>query len=213
MLERVPGVRKVLDDPKHRQHKAMIKSAVQRQKPLIEGIIQRKGNVMDILRSDLLFSIGPLWNLPKFAHEVAKAWDATGPDERRKLGLSESFVDNESFDSRLFGLAGEQNNHMMSTLLIKTSALRKQMDRLKLLDDFRTGEITFEKVQEHLQKSNVSLTKLEKTEKGVVVLGEPNLRMVISDIEAVLKDVRKEFSAHIKEIAKRLSVGFSPLIY
>ena len=213
MLERIPKVRNVLDDPKHSQHKAMIKAAVQIQKPLIEDILQRKGNITDILISELPFSIAPSWDLPKFAHEVAKAWDATDRYERKKLGLSESFIDTESFDSKLFGLAGVQSTYMMGTLLIRTSALRKQMDRLKLLADFRNGKITFEKIKEYLQKSKITLTKLEKTEKGVKVFGEPNLRMVFNDVEALLSDVRKEFSAHITEIAKRLSVGFSPLIY
>ena len=213
MLERVPRVNKVVDDPRHSQHKAMIKAAVIVQKPLIEDILGRKGNIMDVLRSELPFSVSPSWDIPKFAQEVAKAWDATGRGERIKQGLSESFIDTESFDSKLFGLAGVQSTFTMGTLLIKTSALRKQMDRLKLLSDFRNGEITFEKIQEYLQKKNMTLTKLEKTEKGVKVFGEPNLRMVFKDIEAVLSDVRKEFSAHITEIAKRLSVGFNPLIY
>jgi len=212
MLERVPRVKKVLEEPKYHQHKAMIKAAVQVQKPLIEDILGRKGNLMDILRSELPFSVSPSWDVPKFAYSVAKAWDATDRYERRKLGLSESFVDTESFDSKLFGLVGEQSNFMMSTILIRTRSLRKQMDRLKLLSDFRNGDVKFEKIQEYLQKRNVILTKLEKTEKGVKVLGDPNLRIVISNVEAVLSDVRNDFSEMINEIAKRLSVGFSPLI-
>lgn len=213
MLERVPRVKKVLKDPRYHQHKAMIKAAVQVQKPLVEDILQRKGSLMDILRSELPFSVSPSWDIPKFAYSVAKAWDATDRYERRKLGLSESFVDTEGFDSKLFGLVGEQSNFMMSTVLIRTRSLRKQMDRLKLLSDFRNGKASFEKVQEYLQKRSMTLTKLEKTKKGVKVLGEPHLRIVISDIESVLTDVREDFSAIINEIAKRMSVGFNPLIH
>jgi hypothetical protein len=192
----------------------MIMAAVRAQKPIVEDIRQRRGNLMDILRSELAFPIRPSSGLLKFARDIAVAWDATGRDERIRLGLSSGFVDPESLDSQIFGMSGSLLKFRMGTLLVKATRTRLQMIRLSLMHDFREGKIGFERIQEHLQKtSKVTLQKLEKTDKGALILGEPDFKMIVRDVEASLRDVRRRFSAYLIDIAKRLAVGFSPVVY
>ncbi len=222
MLERISKTKKIFDSREHRKCKQMINAAIMAQTPKLEKIMkQNEGTnigplIYTLVREDLEFPISPPGNLLFFAHAIAKGWDETPAEEKKALGLEKGFLIKTSASYALFGSTRSANNSMGKLLQIAEDK-KTAFEKWDIMQSFFFGAVSFESVQECFAKKGVSVDNFEKTESGFILISESTkdgvqTRLGYNNILETLESLRKDFAGILHKVAKRLSVGFNPIL-
>ncbi len=220
MLERVPKTKAILHLPKHRKHKKMIHAAIKSQTPLLERIRSKYSHqsfdfvVSEMTKEELKFPIAPSGKIISFAESVALAWKDTSPEERKELGLHPDLIEKKSSASSFFGTRINASSSL-GRLLYNAEAKRTSLRTRTLVKNLFFGANNLKKIQAHLAETG-DIYNFWKTEEGIVLFGTglkgEHFKIIHPNVVRGLVLARKECSHLLREVAKRMSIGFNPIV-
>ncbi len=143
------------------------------------------------------------------AKEVGAIWDIETQKKKGQI-LSGAFADPSSEMSALFSLR-EDTRVSMGVLLANAVSGNGRIADLKALAAFRSGQIKFDGLKAYYEKKGILLLSAESMEDRVILKSGDNPIHMIG-IERQLGNLQETAREFRELVAKRISVGFTPLL-
>lgn len=224
MLERIPKIICVVNEPENKSHKKFIRKSVTVNTPCIKRFAVKIEQIFSSrvicygdfreLREDLKIATPPDGFI-LFAEKVGSAWDETSEEKRRELELPKNYTSRRTTESSLFSLIGANaaiRRMALGRLIIKGKHRYLHGRILNLIEDLREAKEKSEEIKKKLEELGAVSDSIAFNGGPVsYVLKEDRVRMSFPDFKAAKFSMWADAELIETEIAKRFCFGFSPV--
>lgn len=151
------------------------------------------------------------------AMEVGAIWDNQTRQDRDRIDIPGGFADPSSEMSALFSLRTDSRISMGSLLANAEDKSRaSQIEYLKILFSFMNGELDLDGLKKYYaeRETDLKYAEAQKSEDRILIkIGENGENPgYVTEIGKRLGHMQKTMAKLLEQVAKRMSVGFSPLL-
>jgi|GEM_PF-6406716 len=210
MLQKVPAIRKLYEDPSNQSHRRVIDEGVRVQTPLIEPLLSTVNNGYPLFTLTAKFDlpVGPSLDFIPFARSVAEVWDSTTSEQRRGWKLPEPYLGPTSSSGfSIFSYVNKTKSSLKHPL-DRASSVQERVMVFEHLRQFRECPAGIAK---ELAKDGIIVDSVVFTGKSVSYR-KGSARFTVADISRELEDLQSQLRGLAETMARRLCFGFSPLL-